>query len=159
MQTQQQADERCWYCGVPVHAPMLAPNPYGSPNKFADIRTLRTTDHKIPRSQGGSNFGDNKVTACFSCNASKGSKTIEEYREYLFRVSPPGQAQAALCEAVAQNVLPPELADQLQVAINFIDMTFPVPVFWGEREESREGLSDMGPLFTQPSAATADPGA
>jgi 5-methylcytosine-specific restriction endonuclease McrA len=40
-------------------------------------------DHAIPLSRGGSNFIDNIVPICLSCNSSKGDKTIEEYLEWL----------------------------------------------------------------------------
>ena len=35
-----------------------------------------TIDHYIPLSKGGSNFIDNIVPACFSCNCKKGNKLI-----------------------------------------------------------------------------------
>ena len=42
-----------------------------------------TPDHVVPLSRGGSNSVDNILPACFSCNAQKGAKTLEEYVEYL----------------------------------------------------------------------------
>lgn len=38
-------------------------------------------DHITPVSRGGDHEPDNLVTACFSCNRSKGSKTLEEWRQ------------------------------------------------------------------------------
>lgn len=35
-------------------------------------------DHRIPLSRGGSDHDDNLVTACLSCNRSKGARTPEE---------------------------------------------------------------------------------
>lgn len=55
----------CFYCGA-----ILNPTTY-------------TEDHLIPRSRGGSNKLDNRVTCCRKCNCSKGNKTLEEYRTYL----------------------------------------------------------------------------
>jgi len=38
-----------------------------------------TRDHRIPLIKGGTNFIDNIVPACFSCNSSKGAKTDMEF--------------------------------------------------------------------------------
>lgn len=58
----------CWYCGEGM-------------NPFQDF----TIDHIVPLSRGGTNAVVNLVPACRSCNAQKGSKTIEEYRAALAR--------------------------------------------------------------------------
>lgn len=44
-------------------------------------------DHVIPRSRGGKDTWDNMVTACFSCNSKKGSRTPEE-ANMILRVKP-----------------------------------------------------------------------
>lgn len=36
-------------------------------------------DHVVPLTRGGSNKDDNLVTACYSCNRSKGNKLPEEW--------------------------------------------------------------------------------
>lgn len=36
-------------------------------------------DHVMPRSKGGKSLMENLATACYSCNRSKGAKTIEEW--------------------------------------------------------------------------------
>lgn len=41
-----------------------------------------TLEHKLPLSRGGKNNLENLDIACYSCNASKGSKTYEEYIEW-----------------------------------------------------------------------------
>lgn len=38
-------------------------------------------DHVHPKSKGGSDDLDNLVTACESCNTSKGDKLIHEWRK------------------------------------------------------------------------------
>jgi len=43
--------------------------------------TAFSVDHATPRTRGGSNDLSNLKAACMSCNMSKGSKTVEEYRE------------------------------------------------------------------------------
>jgi len=37
-----------------------------------------TLDHIIPKSKGGKNNWENLITCCFSCNAKKGDKTLEQ---------------------------------------------------------------------------------
>lgn len=39
----------------------------------------QTRDHVVPRSRGGSDEPSNIVLACYSCNASKGARTPEEW--------------------------------------------------------------------------------
>ena len=38
------------------------------------MKERATLDHKIPLSKEGTNNEDNLITACFSCNAKKGTK-------------------------------------------------------------------------------------
>lgn len=45
-----------------------------------DAASALTRDHIIPLTRGGSDFIGNILPACFSCNASKGNKTITEWR-------------------------------------------------------------------------------
>lgn len=40
---------------------------------------LRTLDHKIPKSKGGSNREDNILIACRDCNFEKGSMDYDDY--------------------------------------------------------------------------------
>lgn len=44
-----------------------------------------TVDHALPLSRGGTNFIDNLLPACFSCNSKKGAKTAIEYIELITR--------------------------------------------------------------------------
>ena len=59
---------KCAYCGESVKR-----NP--------------TIDHIIPKSKGGRSTYDNVVTACGTCNAKKGSKSIKE-AGYKLRIIP-----------------------------------------------------------------------
>jgi 5-methylcytosine-specific restriction endonuclease McrA len=52
---------RCYYCHV-----------------YLDHENL-TFDHVIPLSRGGAHSKDNIVTACVSCNCSKGNQLLEEW--------------------------------------------------------------------------------
>jgi 5-methylcytosine-specific restriction endonuclease McrA len=57
---------RCAYCGADLHG--AAPQ---------DI----TLDHVYPWSLGGENDATNLVTACRSCNCSRGAKKLHEYAD------------------------------------------------------------------------------
>lgn len=52
----------CWYCQ----------------NAFSPSR-IRTTDHKIPVSRGGTNARENKVACCLPCNQEKADLTHIEF--------------------------------------------------------------------------------
>lgn len=57
---------KCGYCG-----------------SYSDL----SIDHVMPRSRGGGDTWENMVTACFSCNSKKGSKTPEE-ANMILKVKP-----------------------------------------------------------------------
>jgi 5-methylcytosine-specific restriction endonuclease McrA len=57
---------RCYYCRQ-----TFGPN------------ALRTYDHKIPRSRGGSDKASNLVVACTDCNGEKADLTHDEF--FLYR--------------------------------------------------------------------------
>ena len=61
-------DGRCAYCGIEL---------------FDDDDSTgagMTVDHLTPKSRGGTEELGNLVLCCRSCNSTKGSKTLEEYR-------------------------------------------------------------------------------
>ena len=60
----QEHDNRCVYCGV-------------------DLGESPVKEHNIPLSRGGTNYIDNIVPACMTCNSTKHTKTGEEYREEI----------------------------------------------------------------------------
>src|SRR6266849_1930900 len=82
---------RCWYCGKQLADP---PDRGKSPN-------MRTLDHLLPQSRGGGNETANLVDACWPCNAGKRSKTLEEYREYLYAKTAVGLARKHALAALA----------------------------------------------------------
>ena len=65
---------QCGYCGERL--------------LFTDRKSLKenlhiTFDHIIPISKKGSNHRDNLILSCRSCNSKKGTKHLEEFREYI----------------------------------------------------------------------------
>ena len=61
----EKTDSRCGYCGIEVSV-------YDDP-----------VDHIVPRSLGGKNNDENLMASCHPCNASKGNRSIEEFRVWL----------------------------------------------------------------------------
>jgi hypothetical protein len=61
----QKTDGRCYYCGKEL--------------KLSNLNI----DHIFPKLKGGKRNIENLAPVCKSCNSSKGSKTLEEYRSYL----------------------------------------------------------------------------
>jgi len=51
--------------------------------KFLDPFSHWHMDHAIPKSQDGPTDYDNLWPSCSKCNTSKGSRTVEEYREAI----------------------------------------------------------------------------
>lgn len=64
---------RCWYCGRRLVLPKDDPDQLVRESWFVP-------DHVVPLALGGGNDPSNLVPACWACNASKGQKTVEEYR-------------------------------------------------------------------------------
>lgn len=70
-------DHKCAYCGTPVQR-----------LKDFDISrnaSVATIDHITPKSRGGSDFIENKILACLSCNSQKGQRTLAEYIDWLVK--------------------------------------------------------------------------
>lgn len=47
---------------------------------YCGVEEKLTTEHILPTSRGGENIADNVVRVCKSCNSSKGSKRLYEWR-------------------------------------------------------------------------------
>jgi hypothetical protein len=64
----------CWYCGARL---------YNRDEADTEIkrRLVFTADHLHPRARGGRGRA-NKVPACRYCNSHKGSKSIEQFRQW-----------------------------------------------------------------------------
>lgn len=48
---------------------------------YCGSRERLSIDHVVPLTKGGTNDFSNLVTACISCNSSKGAKTVDEWRK------------------------------------------------------------------------------
>lgn len=114
--------DRCWYCGCSFTEPkdcILSPGeterrrhqarvqaalrgvPFDWNARNPKLLQMRTKDHQTPRVRGGRDASDNLVDACLSCNTSKGDKTLEEYREYIYSATPHGRARKLAVEILA----------------------------------------------------------
>lgn len=64
---------RCYYCGVVF-------------GQMGD-NSVKTLDHIVPTSKGGSKTGDNVVSACYLCNHHKSDNELSEFEdsEWLFK--------------------------------------------------------------------------
>lgn len=62
------SDGRCWYCGKDMHP-------------FLDF----TIDHVQPQKDGGDDALDNLVPCCRSCNLSKKTSNLEDFRLRMMR--------------------------------------------------------------------------
>lgn len=51
-----------------------------------------TSDHVVPRSRGGVNTRENRVIACFSCNATKHNGDAVEFAEAVKKYGRPGDS-------------------------------------------------------------------
>jgi hypothetical protein len=66
---------RCWYCGARLYYREKADTEVKKPLVF-------TADHLHPRAHGGRGRA-NKVPACKYCNSHKGSRSIEQFRQWV----------------------------------------------------------------------------
>jgi len=67
---------KCWYCGraITIESRMIPPHP-----------EMYVIDHALPSSLGGGDNIENLVPSCWTCNASKRNKTVEQFRIYRAR--------------------------------------------------------------------------
>lgn len=68
----------CWYCGITL----VRARPVDDDNRDV-IHRWFVADHIVPQSQGGTDDIDNLLPACWICNSSKGTRSLEEYRLYV----------------------------------------------------------------------------
>lgn len=61
---------QCCYCGI------------GLTEASSGLSTAATADHIVPRSDGGTDNPENLRACCFSCNASRGERSIEWLRTF-----------------------------------------------------------------------------
>src|SRR6185312_7240222 len=122
--------KRCWFCGIEL----LEWSETGYDKRHYG---MLTREHLVPKSRGGRG-GQNLVDACLSCNLSKGTKTVEEYRQKLFDLTPPGKSRnSALQMLDTWPEMPREFQDSLQQLIAHIDSAYFPVRFYGEEIHHR----------------------
>lgn len=96
------------------HIPFTRANIYARDNhecQYCGSEHELTFDHVVPEARGGKKDWTNIVTACFSCNTKKGSRTPEEAGMVLRRK--PTVPHAALRVVVGIKKTPKSWADYL----------------------------------------------
>ncbi len=66
---------RCWYCGVELDTSPIS----GAAGKTPAYNAY-VVDHASPRASGGISEISNYLPACWTCNSSKGGRTVEQFR-------------------------------------------------------------------------------
>lgn len=92
---------------------------------------IPTVEHLLPQCRGGTSDPENLVTACKSCNTAKRYRTVEEYREYLIKLTPEGQARDALRQFISERA---SVDKSVLKALDWIEREIQPIVFWGERQ-------------------------
>ena len=80
----QKTDGHCFYCDCPLVADNQRGNALDAEGKSVHWMQV---DHVTPVSQRGNHHIDNLVPSCGPCNAQKGRKNLEEYRERMARAA------------------------------------------------------------------------
>jgi 5-methylcytosine-specific restriction endonuclease McrA len=100
----------CWYCGVQTRL-----------HAEDDALDGFCIEHQTPWSDGGTHALSNLVPACRSCNARKGTKSLEGYRAWVARQSFP--------HFTAEHIAHLE---KLQIPLPPGFPCYPPVTFWGE---------------------------
>jgi hypothetical protein len=113
-------DGCCYYCGC----------------KLSKAHGHAQIDHLTPRTRGGSNDDSNFVGACIHCNASKKTRTLEEYRVWVQNKEPLAQARAHLLSALdildGPAGIQVPFTEALFHLLEHIEKQTPPVVFYGE---------------------------
>lgn len=109
---------RCWYCGKAIES------------RHPNYHYAAHLEHQTPTSRGGSDERANLVVSCHPCNAEKRSKTVEEYREYLWLKDANIEAAQLIERAVGLTDVPFDRV--LRNAVDRLRGRVPRPIFFGE---------------------------
>ena len=113
---------RCWYCGQPI--------------RFNEA----TIDHQLPRCKGGTDLPDNLVAACKRCNSKKGTRTLDEFRQYRINELGFKEAIDALDKLLALDRFPEHRHRSFKENRRWLHS---VARFHGEEERSRWDFRDV----------------
>ncbi len=119
----------CWYCGALLFKGVVHPLSRKTIQKGNWHR-----DHVVPRTSAPLNDASNLVDACTDCNFRKGTKSVEEFRQWLSTDRKRREDQRAI------EYLRPFLENNANVWIlleKYLKETPPpIVVFWGEKESN-----------------------
>lgn len=91
----------CFYCDRPLHLDGSNWNQRDADEKNGYC----VLDHVLPLSAGGKHGDDNLVASCRSCNSSKGTKSLSDFRVFILSQRHP-EIQAALHLRQALTAVP-----------------------------------------------------
>jgi len=121
----------CFYCGNRLCRSIKD----GTSDAYSreELATWACIDHVVPISAGGTDAHSNLVTSCRLCNARKGKRTLEEYRQKVSRShNNYGRMADLLQEALSTSSTP--FDEQVEIAIGWLAEQLPVVTFYGERD-------------------------
>lgn len=79
---------QCWYCGDSLaHPSEMVPSSKRGYFRAPEGKVFPTIDHLQPRSRCGANADVNCVLSCSTCNNRKGPKSLDEYRQWLVKIT------------------------------------------------------------------------
>ena len=159
---------RCYYCGVKLYYKLPAPHwlcsrcgGSGKGLRRSDGECYRchgtgkariwsgsesrpdrySQDHIIPTSRGGGDGMDNIVDCCWTCNTSKGDRTLEEFRRCWSIRNPLGKLHDELAQWEMSNQI--DESDRATIAACRASLSPPPTVkFYGELSQSVECIQN-----------------
>lgn len=137
--------DSCFYCGKGL-VPASRKHPL---NEY-------TMDHILPISRGGEHVAENIVAACRQCNTHKGNRTLDEFRDLVYRQNFPQFYRLSIALRLAAKMHPSHLSFELEtLATRFADANEFV-VFEGEKNVGTGDSVGAGELPDYPWVSVSD---